>query len=145
MFGWCVLQIPTSVGGAIIFFAFLEIVNACQSFMLQVLLSAGHDDTPADLVRWRAKLRLGRGLIDLGTFALRLALWVRYGAVASVFLVKNLYNILHTISLVERSRGVKTYKKDTLFMQYVRPKDWYGMTQEVTFRLSVVYTITYIL
>lgn len=107
-------------------------MNSCQSFALQVLLSAGHDDTPADLVRWRAKLRMGRGFIDLGIFILRLALWIEYGAVASVFLVKNLYNILHTVSLVERSRGVEHYRKDTLFMQFVRPKDWYGMTQEVS-------------
>jgi hypothetical protein len=36
--------------GVIIIFAFLEIINACQSFILQVRLSAGIDDTPADLV-----------------------------------------------------------------------------------------------
>jgi hypothetical protein len=84
---------------------------------------------------------MGRGLIDLGIFILRLALWIEYGAVASVFLVKNLYNILHTISLVERSRGVKNYRKDTLFMQYVRPKDWYGMTQEVS-KYSTYFQVT---
>lgn len=37
---------------------------------------------------------------------------------------------MYTISLIERSRGVDGYQKDVLFMQFVRPKDWYGLTQE---------------
>lgn len=108
----------------------MEICNACQGFVLQVLLSSGYNDTPAHLVKWRSHLRLGRGIVDFGTFILRLSLWIRYNAVTSVFLVKNVLSILHTISLVERSRGVNKYQNDVLFIQYVRPKDWYGLSQE---------------
>jgi hypothetical protein len=118
------------VDGIVICFSFLEICNACQGFVLQVLLSSGYNDTPAHLVKWRSHLRLGRGIVDLGTFILRLSLWIRYNAVTSVFLVKNVLNILQTISLIERSRGVNKYQKEVLFIQYVRPKDWYGMSQE---------------
>lgn len=81
-------------------------------------------------MKWRSNLRIGRGIVDFGTFLLRLSLWIQYNAVTSVFLVKNVLNILYTISLIERSRGVKDYRKEVLFMQYVRPKDWYGLTQE---------------
>jgi hypothetical protein len=123
-------QLPTSVDSLIIVFSFLELCNACQGFVLQVLLSSGYNDTPSHLVLWRSNLRLGRGIVDFGTFILRLSLWIRYNAVTSVFLVKNLLNILNTISLIERSRGVEGYQKEVLFMQYVRPKDWYGLSQE---------------
>ena len=50
-----VLDLPASVNGAIVVFSLLELVNACQSFALQVLLSGGHDDTPLDLVKWKGE------------------------------------------------------------------------------------------
>jgi len=34
-------------------------------------LSGGHDDTPMDLVRWKAYLRTSRAIIDFGTLILR--------------------------------------------------------------------------
>jgi hypothetical protein len=114
----------------IVFFAFMEIINACQCFVLQVMLSGGHDDTPAHLVLLRSRLRQGRGMIDLGTFSLRLVLWLHFDAVASVFMIKNLFNLLHTLALVERSKGVQHYSAGTLFLSYVSPRDWYGMTKE---------------
>lgn len=46
-------DLPMSVNGAIVIFSLLELVNACQSFALQALLSGGHDDTPLDLVKWK--------------------------------------------------------------------------------------------
>jgi len=114
----------------IVIFCLLELVNACQSFAFQALLSGGHDDTPLDLVRYKAYLRGLRGSIDLGTFFLRLVLWVKYDAVSSVFLIKNLYNLLHTFNQVERWTGVREYPKGTLFTEYVPPADWYGLTKE---------------
>lgn len=78
----------------------------------------------------RSQLRKGRGLIDLGTFTLRLVLWLQFDAVASVFMIKNLFNLLHTVALVERSKGVSNYSAGTLFVTYVSPRDWYGMTKE---------------
>lgn len=123
-------DLPVGVDVCIVFFAFMEIVNSCQCFVLQVMLSGGHDDTPAHFVQLRSKLRMGRGFIDLGTFSLRLVLWLQYDAVASVFMIKNLFNLLHTVALVERSKGVDNYSPDTLFMSYVRPRDWYGMSKE---------------
>ena len=47
------LDLPASVNGAIVIFSLLELINAIQSFALQVLLSGGHDDTPLDLVKWK--------------------------------------------------------------------------------------------
>ena len=52
------LDLPASVNGAIVIFSLLELINACQSFALQVLLSGGHDDTPLDLVKWKGMLYL---------------------------------------------------------------------------------------
>ena len=46
-------DLPDSVNAAVVIFSLLELVNACQSFALQVLLSGGHDDTPLDLVKWK--------------------------------------------------------------------------------------------
>eukprot|EP00603_Paraphysomonas_imperforata_P015971 CAMPEP_0114475914 /NCGR_PEP_ID=MMETSP0104-20121206/14440_1 /TAXON_ID=37642 ORGANISM="Paraphysomonas imperforata, Strain PA2" /NCGR_SAMPLE_ID=MMETSP0104 /ASSEMBLY_ACC=CAM_ASM_000202 /LENGTH=147 /DNA_ID=CAMNT_0001650539 /DNA_START=1 /DNA_END=440 /DNA_ORIENTATION=- len=73
-------NLPLYMDCFIVLFAFLEIVNACQCFVLQVMLSGGHDDTPAHLVQLRSKLRKGRGVIDLGTFTLRLVLWLKFDA-----------------------------------------------------------------
>jgi hypothetical protein len=128
-------DLPSYLDWIIIIFAFLEIINACQCFVLQVVLAGGHGDTPADLVLLRSKLRLGRGCIDFCAFFLRLAMWVKYDAVASVFMIKNLSNLLHTLALIERGMGVENYTKNTLFMQYVMPKDWYGMSME-TWRMA---------
>jgi hypothetical protein len=128
-------DLPTYLDWIIIVFAFLEIINACQCFILQVVLAGGHGDTPADLVLLRAKLRRGRGCIDFFAFILRLVMWLRYDAVASVFMIKNLSNLLHTVALIERGKGVENYTKHTLFMQYVMPKDWYGMNME-TWRMA---------
>jgi hypothetical protein len=50
----------------------------------------GHDDTPLDLVKWKAYLRVGRGVIDLGTFILRVVLWVRYDC-SYVYLYIHMY------------------------------------------------------
>ena len=50
-------DLPTSVNAAIIIFSLLELVNACQSFALQALLSGGHDDTPLDLVKWKGQTK----------------------------------------------------------------------------------------
>jgi hypothetical protein len=47
-----------------------------------------------------------------------------------VFLIKNLYNLLHGISESERYYGTRHYPKDTLFTTEVTPQDWYGMTKE---------------
>jgi hypothetical protein len=128
-------DLPTYLDWIIIVFAFLEIINACQCFILQVVLAGGHGDTPADLVLLRAKLRRGRGCIDFFAFILRLVMWLRYDAVASVFMIKNLSNLLHTVALIERGKGVENCTKHTLFMQYVMPKDWYGMNME-TWRMA---------
>lgn len=118
--------LPVDVDRAVQLFALLEIANACQCFALQALLSGGHNDTPGDLVTWKARLRASRGVIDFGTFILRVVLWVRYDAVSSVFLIKNLYNLLHSVALVERAAGIDQYSKTVLFMEYVPAYEWYG-------------------
>jgi len=123
-------SLPAAVNGAVVLFCLLEMVNACQCFALQCLLSGGHDDTPLDLVRWKALLRAVRIVIDSGTLILRLILWIQYDAVSSVFLVKNLYNLMHSSAQIERYLGVKHYPKDTLFSEFVPPADWYGMSKE---------------
>lgn len=102
-------DLPDNVNNAIVLFCLLEIVNGCQSFALPCLLSGGHDDTPKDLIRWNAYLRVSRGFIDFGTIVLRVILWVQYNAVSSVFLVKNLYSLIHTITQVDRWNGVELY------------------------------------
>ena len=98
-------NLPPLVNGFIVVFCILEIINGCQSFALQGLLSGGHEDTPEHLINWKAKMRVIRGIIDFGTFILRLVLWVEYSAMSSVFLIKNLYNLLHTWVEVERYVG----------------------------------------
>jgi hypothetical protein len=123
-------SLPTHTDNAVILFCILEMVNACQSFALPCTLSGGHDDGPRDLVKWMARMRSLRALIDCGAIALRIVLWIRYNAVSSVFLVKNLYNLLHTGTQVERYRGVKRYPNDALFAAFVTPQDWYNMTKE---------------
>lgn len=102
-------SLPMYVNNAIVLFCVLELVNAGQCFALPCLLSGGHDDTPKDLVRYNAYLRCARGCIDLGTIILRVVLWVQYDAVSSVFLVKNLYNLIHTATQVDRYSGVRYY------------------------------------
>lgn len=42
------------VNGAIVLVCLLECCNACQCFALQAILSGGQNDTPLDLVRWKA-------------------------------------------------------------------------------------------
>lgn len=122
--------LPENLDNLVITFALLEILNACQSFALQAVLSGGSDDTPVDLVKWKANLRMFRVPIDLGTFCLRVALWIVYKqSSVSVFLVKNLYNLLHTAALIERAHGVKKYTKGTLFTEFVSPQEWYGLSQ----------------
>ena len=123
-------SLPSQMNGAIVLFCLLEVFNGCQSFALQVTLSGGHDDTPLDLVRWNAFFRVIRVLIDAGAIILRVVLWVQYNAVSSVFLVKNIYNLIHTITQIERWKGVARYPKDILFSQYVPAQDWYGLTME---------------
>lgn len=103
------LHLPSNVNNAILLFCLLELINGCQSFSLPVLLSGGYDNTPKDQVRWNAYLRVSRGLIDFGTIVLRIVLWVQYGAVSSVFLVKNMYNLLYTGTQVDRWLGVHYY------------------------------------
>lgn len=122
--------LPTAVDNVVIACSLLEIWNACQSFALQAVLSGGSDDTPVDLVKWKANLRMFRVPIDLFTFLLRISLWVIYKQTSvSVFLVKNLYNLMHTAALIERAHGVKRYPKGTLFTEFVSPQEWYGMNQ----------------
>lgn len=123
-------DLPGQMNGAIVLFCLLEVFNACQSMAFQVTLSGGHDDTPLDLVRWNAYLRTLRALIDSGAIILRLVLWIEYNAVSSVFLVKNIYNLIHTISQIERWKSVGRYPKETLFSQFVAPQEWYGLTNE---------------
>eukprot|EP01031_Cornospumella_fuschlensis_P032399 gene32399-39179_t len=123
-------DLPPHVNNAIILVCILEMVNACQSFALQCTLSGGHDDTPLDLVKWTAYARLLRAVIDAIAMILRLVLWIQFGAVSSVFLVKNLYNLIHTLMQIERYTGVKRYPRETLFTELVVPQDWYNMTKE---------------
>ena len=106
----------------------LEMVNACLSFSLLVALSNGADDTPRDLIYVKARLRSVRAAIDLGVLILRLVLWIRYNALTSVFLVKNLFNIVNTLCQVERYLGSKNYPRYTLFTEAVPVHGWYGMT-----------------
>lgn len=120
-------HLPQSIRGAIVLCCLLEILNAYQSFGLQILLSGGHDDTPKDLVKWKAYLRFFRGFIDLICLVLRTILWIEYDALSVVFLIKNLYNILNTSAQVERGFGVDKYPGTTLFVKYVEPHLWYGM------------------
>lgn len=135
-------NLPRHINGAIVLFSYLEIINACQSFAFQALLSGGHNDTPIHLVKWRARLRVGRGIIDFGALFLRVFLWVQYDAMTYIFLVKNLYNIIHTIAEIERAGVISKYSKDILFAQFVRPQDWYGLTQS-EWRTQTSDTITF--
>jgi hypothetical protein len=96
--------------------------------LLSAQHSGGYDDTPKDLVRYNAVLRVARSVIDFGAIVLRTVLWTKYSAVSSVFLIKNVYNLIHTATQVERYSGVKYYPQGTLFSEYVPPYDWYGMT-----------------
>jgi hypothetical protein len=123
-------NLPAEMNGAIVLVCILEIINGCQSFALQCALSGGHDDTPLDLVRWNAYLRMFRVLIDAIAILLRVVLWIRFNAVSSVFLVKNMYNLIHTITQIERWKSCARYPKDTLFSQFVAPQEWYGLTNE---------------
>ena len=102
-------SLPTNVNNAIVLFCLLELVNAGQCFALPCFVSGGQEDTPKDLVRYNAYLRSARGCIDLGTIILRVVLWIQYDAVSSVFLVKNLYNLIHTATQVDRYVGVRYY------------------------------------
>jgi hypothetical protein len=102
-------DLPDRVNSAIVLFCLLELINAGQCFALPCLVSGGKEDTPKDLVRYNAYLRTARGLIDFGTIVLRVVLWIQYGAVSSVFLVKNLYNLIHTATQVDRHLGVRFY------------------------------------
>ena len=110
-------------------FILLELFNAVQCFGFQVFLAGGTDDSPMHLVKWKAIMRLIRGAIDLGVLVLRVILWVRYRALSSVFLIKNLYNILHAITHVERYNGIRAYPKYTLFTEVVPPAEWYGLSK----------------
>ncbi len=57
-------DLPSQVNGAVVFVCKLEIINGCQSFAMQIALSGGHDDTPLDLVKWNAFLRISCVFID---------------------------------------------------------------------------------
>ncbi len=116
------------INHCVILFCMLEMVNACLSFSLLVALSNGADDTPRDLIYVKARLRSVRAAIDLGVLILRLVLWIRYNALTSVFLVKNLFNIVNTLCQVERYLGSKNYPRYTLFTEAVPVHGWYGMT-----------------
>ena len=80
--------------------ALLEIWNACQSFALQALLSGGFDDTPLDLVKWKARLRMFRVPIDAGTFILRLFthihLYLLTHANIHTYIHTHTYILIHT-------------------------------------------------
>ncbi len=110
-------------------FILLELLNATQCFVLQVFLAGGTDDTPLHLVKWKALLRSIRACIDMGVLGLRIVLWIHYNALSSVFLIKNLVNLIHTISQIERFVGVAAYPKYTLFTESVAPREWYGLTK----------------
>ena len=65
------------------------------------------------------------------TYTLRCVLWTEYKqASVSIFLVKNLYNLFHTLALIERAQGAAKYPKGTLFTEFVDPKEWYGLSAE---------------
>jgi hypothetical protein len=98
--------------------------------MLLVQMSAGVNDTPAHLVKWRSSMRLMGGLIDLGVFLLRLSIWIRFNIADSVFLVKNLCSLIQTMALIERSQGISHYTPNDLFVNFVLPRDWYGIESE---------------
>jgi hypothetical protein len=62
-------------------------------------------------------------------------LWIKYDALSSVFLIKNLYNILHNASQIERYLGARNYSKASgskklLFTEFVHPRDWYGLNTQ---------------
>ena len=122
-------DLPPSVNGAIVMFSLLELFNACQSFVIQVKLSNGNEDTPLDLVKWYSYLRCLRGVIDFGAFVLRVYVWYNFGAISSVFIIKNLYNLLHTAANFSNMIAARKYdSKTTLFTEYVSPYIWYGLT-----------------
>lgn len=72
--------------------------------------------------------RASRGVIDLGILILRVVLWAGFGIINSVFLIKNIYNLMHTWALVERWVGGRYYPADTMFAHEVRPAEWYGIS-----------------
>lgn len=124
-------RIPdASMNNAIVMFSLFEILNACICFAMQAFLSSGADDTPRDLIRIKAYMRGVRAFIDFGVFILRMVLWIKYNALTSVFLVKNLYNLIHTMCQIERYGGVKNYPKYTLFTEAVPSYEWYGMSSQ---------------
>jgi hypothetical protein len=130
-------SLPGSVNGAVVIFSMLELFNGCSSFGFLVSLSGGHDDTPQDLVRWKAYMKFARLFVEFACFFLRMVLWVQYNAVSSVFLVKNLFSLIHAFNQCERYAGARTYTKRVLFNEYVPPQDWYGLTKE-EFKVSTM-------
>ena len=48
--------LPTSIGWLVSIFSVAEVFNACQCFGFQAMLSAGKNDSPLDLVKWKAYL-----------------------------------------------------------------------------------------
>ncbi len=56
-------------------------------------------------------------------------IYVVFQAISSVFLVKNLYNLLHSSTQIERWMGAE-YPPGTLFSEFVNPAEWYGLTKE---------------
>lgn len=105
--------------------------------MLLVQMSAGVNDTPGHLVKWRADVRMFGGLLDFGVLLLRVSIWIKYNTADSVFLVKNLCSLIQTVALVERARGIENYDPNEMFVNFVLPRDWYGIASESEWQKAI--------
>ena len=72
--------------------------------------------------------RGARFFIDFFVMIVRIILWLQYNAIDSIFLIKNIYNLIHTITMVERYYGGRHYPTEALFAKEVRPNEWYVLT-----------------
>ena len=69
--------------------------------------------------------RGARFFIDFFVMIVRIILWLQYNAIDSIFLIKNIYNLIHTVTMVERYYGGRHYPTEALFAKEVRPNEWY--------------------
>eukprot|EP01084_Bolivina_argentea_P196779 337318_1 len=113
-------------------FSILELLNGGLCYATSATICHEQFINPEKMIALVSASRKTRLLIDTGAFIVRMIAWLKFGVIGSVFMIKNLYHIIHAIAFSQRAKGMN-YVQTPFFFCTVSSEDWnsirYGLHQ----------------
>eukprot|EP01084_Bolivina_argentea_P196780 337322_1 len=113
-------------------FSILELLNGGFCFAASAMICHWnqHANAMIRVISWSRAIRF---IIDTGAFIARMIVWLKFGVIGSVFMIKNIYHIIHCVASMRRAVGLDDFDRINTFQLFghIESKKWNDVKQNI--------------